>query len=157
MDTSVTVNGTTLTAGSAGASYKWVDCNNGYAPISGATGQSYTVTINGNYAVIVTDSDCSDTSSCRNIIVIGIAENDFGGDLRFYPNPAGNYITIDLGKTYRAITLNVKDITGKVVYSIKHNKRQTIQLYINNLPDGVYIIQLNTQHKSAVLKFVKQE
>ncbi|MCH8318023.1 MAG: T9SS type A sorting domain-containing protein, partial [Bacteroidetes bacterium] len=33
----------------------------------------------------------------------------------------------------------------------------TIQLYINNLPDGVYIIQLNTQHKSAVLKFVKQE
>jgi PKD repeat protein len=50
------------TAQAMGASYQWLDCNNGMAVIPGATAQSYTASANGNYSVQVTQSNCTDTS-----------------------------------------------------------------------------------------------
>jgi uncharacterized delta-60 repeat protein len=47
----VTISSNTITADQNGATYKWLDCNNGNALISGATAQSYTVSASGNYAV----------------------------------------------------------------------------------------------------------
>ena len=54
IDNTVTVSGTTLTANQTGASYQWVDCDNGNAAISGETNASYTPTVTGNYAVEIT-------------------------------------------------------------------------------------------------------
>lgn len=69
----ITAVGTTLTADQTGATYQWVDCSNSSA-ISGATNQSYTATVNGNYAVEVTVAGCSTTSACTLIDFIGISE-----------------------------------------------------------------------------------
>jgi hypothetical protein len=67
IDTATTFNGSTITANANGASYQWVDCNNGNTPISGATNQSYTPMMNGDYAVIVSQNGCSATSNCVTI------------------------------------------------------------------------------------------
>lgn len=64
VDTLVTVNNPTLTAHLSGASYQWINCANS-TPVAGATNQSFTPVANGSYAVIVTSSGCSDTSSCH--------------------------------------------------------------------------------------------
>jgi len=63
VNTIVTQVGNTLTSSAVTAGYSWVNCN-GYIPVSGQTSQSYTPTVTGNYAVIVTQNTCSDTSSC---------------------------------------------------------------------------------------------
>jgi hypothetical protein len=68
----VTQSGFTLTANQAGASYQWIDCANGDTAITGATSQSYVAILNGDYAVQVSLNSCIDTSSCINILGVGI-------------------------------------------------------------------------------------
>jgi sugar lactone lactonase YvrE len=63
VDTSVTQSGLTLTANATGAAYVWINCN-GRIPVTGATHQSFIATTQGNYAVIVTQNGCTDTSTC---------------------------------------------------------------------------------------------
>ncbi|HHZ65695.1 MAG TPA: hypothetical protein EYN51_09415, partial [Flavobacteriales bacterium] len=80
VNSSVTQTGVLLTADEAGANYQWLNCP-GMTAITGATNQEYTATANGNYAVIVTNNGCSDTSACYTVSAVGIIENDFGNNL----------------------------------------------------------------------------
>lgn len=65
--TLVSQSGVILTAAQNGASYQWLDCDNNYAIINGATSQTYTPPVTGSYAVEITTSTCSDTSSCFSV------------------------------------------------------------------------------------------
>lgn len=70
IDNDVVQDGLTLTAVMNGASYQWLDCDNNYAEISGATNQLYNAPGIGHYAVEITYSNfCEtleiDTSSCH--------------------------------------------------------------------------------------------
>ena len=74
IDLNVTNVAATLTSDQAGATYQWIDCDNGNAAISGETNQSYSPTVTGNYAVVVTVNGCSDTSACVLVDFTGIEE-----------------------------------------------------------------------------------
>lgn len=63
VNTSVSQSGMTLSAIASGATYQWLNCN-GFTQITGAINQTYTATTVGNYAVVVTQNGCSDTSIC---------------------------------------------------------------------------------------------
>jgi gliding motility-associated-like protein len=70
----VVMNDMVLTALQAtDVTYQWVSCDNGYSPISGATQQSFDVLQyplpSGDYAVILTNNTCVDTSECVNISI----------------------------------------------------------------------------------------
>lgn len=71
VDNSTTLNGTTISANEAGAAYQWINCS-GNTPVAGATNQSFTPTQTGNYAVIVNNGSCSDTSNCVNVVVCNL-------------------------------------------------------------------------------------
>ena len=81
VDTSVTQNGAVLTANHTGISYQWLDCNNGFAPIPGATNKSFTATAVGSYAVIVLQSGCYDTSGCRAVTTVGLSDPSAGTEI----------------------------------------------------------------------------
>ena len=70
IDVSTTANNNLLSANEPSATYQWIDCNTGLA-IAGETNQNYTATANGNYAVIVSQGICSDTSACIAVTIIG--------------------------------------------------------------------------------------
>ena len=108
-DVTVTQSGNQLTATNAGAgvTYQWVDCDNSNAPVAGATSQVFDPTSNGNYAVEVTENGCSDISACFAISSIGIVENEFGSDLKVYPNPTNGAITIDVGEHAKDLKLSL--------------------------------------------------
>jgi hypothetical protein len=79
IDNDVTQTGATLTADMNNAAYQWLDCDNNYAIIPGATNQSYTATTVGHYAVKITYSNlCEaievDTSSCHLVAIADINE-----------------------------------------------------------------------------------
>lgn len=99
VDVSVSVDGITLTANNTtlGVFYRWVDCDNEFAPITNATNQSYTPTENGNYAVVILQGECQDTSECFAITTVGLTQNDLP-KINVFPNPStGIYnVNIDL-------------------------------------------------------------
>lgn len=148
IDNTTSVLNETITANMSGATYQWVDCNNGNAAISGANGQTYTATANGNYAVEVTQNGCSEISSCIAISTVGI--NEYAeSTLRIYPNPTTGMFTLvaeQVGKTYR-----ITDNLGKVVAEGTLNNTQT-DINLSNSANGLYLVTIEGQ----VFKLVKQ-
>ena len=91
----VTNNSPTLVSEAAGAGYQWIYCDS--VPVPGETNHSFTAAANGNYAVLVQESGCIDTSACITVSNGGVNEL-YGNDIHIYTNPAHNSLTIDLAK-----------------------------------------------------------
>ena len=65
IDNTVNLSARTLVSNDANAdSYQWIDCDNSNTPIEGATERTFSAEENGNYAVIITNGSCSETSAC---------------------------------------------------------------------------------------------
>lgn len=123
-------------------------------PISGETNQSYTATVNGNYAVIVTSSSCSDTSSCFSVTTVGTTESEFGNSFKLFPNPTNGAFSIDMGENYNEATVSVRDLNGKLILSNTYSNRQFLNLELNE-SSGVYLLVIESKDKTAVIRLVK--
>src|SRR5690606_27864379 len=69
---SVNFEGNMLTAirDLAGTTYQWVDCDNGNAPIDGATSQMFMAEVSGSYACIMNTGGCESVSDCTSLTVL---------------------------------------------------------------------------------------
>ncbi|MEI6576914.1 MAG: LamG-like jellyroll fold domain-containing protein [Bacteroidota bacterium] len=151
----VTQVGVTLSATQAGGTYQWLNCDNGNAPITGATGQSYTATANGHYAAKITFDGCTDTTACKAITTVGFEENNFESMLQVYPVPFTDKIHVNLGNTYKQITVSISDLNGRIIF---HNELESAQKIECNLPEtaaGMYFLAIQAGDKHFYTKIVK--
>jgi hypothetical protein len=135
----VTNNSTSLTAQASGATYQWLDCANGFSAIPGAISQTYTPVSNGNYAVKVTEQNCSDTSDCLLISGLGI-EEFLLGEIKIYPNPSNGKITIDFPQKIDA-KLFISDCNGKMVFDANLVNQQEYSTDLK-LEAGIYFVEI---------------
>ena len=139
VDNGVTqLNYNTMEANSATGTYQWIDCATNTS-ISGATSQGYTATVNGNYAVIVTNGICSDTSSCVLINTIGVDEISTSAFM-VYPNPTEGQLTVTITDG-DANDFKLFDATGRVVMS-GTLENGVNQISIAHLATGTYTCEL---------------
>ena len=140
VDTALNVNNTLLTSTGVASSYQWVQCDNNYAPITGATQSSYTVTANGDYAVIIGNGTCVDTSRCVTVVLTNIENQNKENQFILWPNPAHEIININ-GITFGNQLLSIKDQTGREVLAATLNTNtQNNMIDISNLACGIYFI-----------------
>ncbi len=133
--------GHTLIARDSGAVYQWLDCNDNNKPIPGMTAQSFTPTANGNYAVILTQGTCSDTSTCMQVNVSGISDNQFTGQFSVFPNPANGVFNIVLSNPTNSTIIEVYNSLGQLVYREKSSEAMnTIDL--RNNAQGLYVVKV---------------
>lgn len=149
VDTSITQNGVTLTANTAGGTYQWLDCNSSYAIISGETNQNFTATINGNYAVAITENGCTDTSSCYTVIGVGLSEIISANNVDLFPNPVTNEFTVSsLESSFNKIELY--NLLGEKVLEktcvVKINEEK---INVEHLPAGIYFLKVFTESASG--------
>ncbi len=155
VDNSITQVNDSLTANQTGASYQWLDCNNGYSEIIGEINQLYIATINGDYAVVVTFNGCTDTSICANILITSINKIN-SSTINIFPNPANNVINISLGEVNVAFNFTLTSIDGKVVYQEKNVIDKTTAIDISNYSKGVYFLKVDNVNDYKVFKVIKQ-
>ncbi|NRA88240.1 MAG: T9SS type A sorting domain-containing protein [Rhizobiales bacterium] len=144
---STTANGNIISANAIGATYQWVDCDNGYAPIAGANSQLFAPTQNGNYAVITTINGCSDTSNCEVIGVIGIDELVIG-NLILCPNPTNGMLNIGFEGEIKSIV--VVDMLGRVI-SLPISVTEKM-VDGSNLSTGKYMIRIITENNQILVE-----
>jgi hypothetical protein len=149
IDTAITINGMLLTAGQTGASYQWIDCGNGNTPVPGATGQSFTPTQSGSYAVEITLNNCVASSECVYITSIH-GEEAYTNIARIYPNPACNLLQI---VSEQAETIMITDVCGKIILQ-EQLQSGTNSIDVSVLAPGVYCIQTSAGVNGV--KFVKE-
>lgn len=148
IDTEVELSGVTLTSQATGSfTYQWVLCPS-FTTIDGATEQSYEATVNGLYAVIISNGSCTDTSSCYTINSVGLEKNQFELDLNIHPNPSSAFFTITsennlTGKIY------VLNTIGAIVYEDKI-EGYTQNIDLSNASSGSYIIKITTDRGTAI-------
>jgi hypothetical protein len=141
-----------LQANASNAQYQWVDCSDNYQTISGETNQTFEATVNGNYAVIVTQNGCSDTTACITISKVGL-ENLNATLFTIYPNPAKTLIAIQ-----SEVSLNTKysilDAQGRKVLKGKL-EGLSVSVDIEHLANGMYTIQFE-QAELKEINFIKE-
>jgi alpha-tubulin suppressor-like RCC1 family protein len=141
LDVTTTVFGdSAITANNSNAtSYQWFNCITSTI-IDGETGQSFTATEDGTYAVIITENGCSDTSDCVIISHIGIAE---AGNIEMvlYPNPTSNGVfTIQYNGEITSVTLY--DMSGRRIAS--EFDTMNGQVRMATVERGKYMIYMTT-------------
>ncbi len=143
-----------LTADAFGGTYQWLDCDNGFAPISGATNQSFTATANGNYAVEITLNGCTDTSACNAVMTVGVEEQDLT-NLSVYPNPTSDYVTINLGTKYSSIEVTLINALSQELSTTELKNASSIKLPIEGRR-GVYFCRLTADGNSTTIRVIKE-
>ena len=131
-------------ANATGVTYQWLDCDNGNAPIPGATNASYQVTASGNYAVAITQGSCVDTSNCRFVRITTVDQmaKDLPA-LRLYPNPTAQQVWVDWGQPQTEVSIQVIGLLGEVLLEQQVQNRDKVALPLA-LPAGVYLIKVVT-------------
>jgi len=153
----ITNNSNTLSTNLTGASYQWVDCNNGNINISGATNQNYTPTTNGNYAIEITENGCYGISNC--IAINSLAVNDFqlNNLIKLYPNPVNNNnINLNCSHLNGEIIIDIKDINGHQINTIVSQGSETIKIDISTYSKGVYFLLIKNNKDQHILKAIIQ-
>ncbi|MBS1594256.1 MAG: T9SS type A sorting domain-containing protein [Bacteroidetes bacterium] len=144
----ITRSGYTLTAGAA-SSYQWYQDGN---LIAGATSQTYDVTINGNYTVVVTNAGgCSATSTATSVVNVGIHDISGTESLGVYPNPTtGTFTLVTSGRT--GDKYEIYDILGRPVqHGTISADRQHIDLGAQE--SGIYTITVSNGSQREAIRF----
>lgn len=138
-----------LTATETGAAYQWYNCTTNQ-PIAGATNRTYTVTENGSYYVEITKNGCTSSSDCE--VVSDLSAVSLTGErLSIYPNPTSGKVTVSLPKVYSATTIEVTDVTGKIINTIHVNNQNTIELKLEG-EAGMYNLKITTNEGITIKK-----
>lgn len=142
----VTQNFPTLTSQqNAPSSYQWMDCATNM-PITGETNQSFTVTTNGSYAVIINTGFCSDTSQCILVATVGLNKFVMRGYVTVFPNPANDFITVSKSNSDR-IEIEILNILGKLIYKSSFTQQQTT-IDLSNEAKGVYFVKTTDDNQN---------
>lgn len=154
-DSTTSVDMQTITSNEDGATYQWIDCNDNNKAIDGATGQSYTATVNGSYAVIVGNGICSVMSECVNITNVGIEELSLD-QVQVYPNPSQGKLTVEIKNTEKAIqSVKVLSVLGEEL-SLWEGTEKTVQLDLSTLAKGVYFIAVTVDSQTTLKRIVRE-
>lgn len=153
-DVMVTQVGDVLTS-TFGADYQWY--LNG-APIEGATGQTHTITVSGNYAVaVMTASGCLVHSSALELTYTGIEET-FAQKWCFWPNPNSGLFHIMLDESADNVRLTVTGISGREVHSESYTATAGTarSIDIGKQANGIYTLRIETEKGTGGVRLVKE-
>ena len=154
VNTSVSQSGNMLSANISGATYQWINCLNNTI-ILGQISQTFNAPAIGNYAVIITQNGCSDTSFCYNISTIEISENSFSIFTKIYPNPSTGkiQIIIDDLKFIKNSSIEIFNMQGIIIYQSEIiNTKFDIDLI--NQTKGFYFVKISAGEKIFTRKIL---
>ena len=109
--------------------------------IPGAVSQQFQATTPGVYTVKVTDGDCPGIFSAGyNFTITRTDDPVLNRELRIYPNPGNNELTIDNDRL-RSLSVQLSDVNGKVLFTTNIRQRRE-SISIKHLAAGIYFVKV---------------
>ena len=109
------------------------------------------IAIQSNGKIVVAGSNQNDFTLVRYNNNIAIEINEIANqntEIKIFPNPFSTLTTLQSENTFKDATLTVCNLYGQEVKSLKNLSGQTIILNRDNLPQGLYFIQLTENNKT---------
>lgn len=135
-----------------------LDVTGGVAPYTflwsnGSTTEDQENLVAGSYSCIIIDANDCQISTGEIIVQFTSSITDLADlGISIYPNPARDFINIDVKSTDR-YEMHITDVNGRVVM-VKSNV-QSGEIDISILDTGVYFIRLSEKSKSAIHRLIK--
>ena len=153
-DTLVTQTNNTLSVQQENATYQWINADT-KAIIDGETGMTFTPTVSGNYAAVISLNECQalDTTGAHYMTVtISGLNNSPKTSFTVYPNPAADILNIALTE---AISGNVAitDIHGNEVANKTVSGAQ-FNISTADLTSGVYVLKIASASQTLTKQVV---
>lgn len=145
----------------SGATYQWLDCNNGNAPLTGETISIYANPVSGKYAVEITHECGVDTTACYDFVENSVEELS-RGTFSIAPNPVKDQLTLTVNNGFigNNMSIMIYNALGTVVME-KEIELTMNNEYIVDMSDvkiGVYYMALsNGQANVSVQRFMVTE
>jgi hypothetical protein len=149
----VTVDAGSLSCETSGT-YQWISCADN-SIIPDETASSFRPGVNGEYAVILTQGGCSDTSDCYMLDYTGIDDARYQ-DYKVYPNPAHDYVNIDLTREHTNVSIKVFDMTGNLLKIEEFGRITKTELDITEFKAGLYMIHIHSDQVNSVSRIIKE-
>lgn len=120
-----------------------------------SSGQNFILNIPFNVTSVTFDPELWIISN-NNLISTSLNEYEIGKGLTVYPNPANEYINVQIDEPLSSNSLlTISDLTGKILVSeVIRDKEKTVDL--KNLAKGSYLLKLSTNNVVRVKRFCKQ-
>lgn len=122
--------------------------------VSGATGNTYTITTPGAYTVIVTVEGCASEQSNATTAIITDLEGKASTMISVYPNPVDRQIEILFNETGEK-QLEIIDAQGSVMHRESVMALKTL-VDIDEYSSGLYIVKVQTATSSYIKRFIKK-
>lgn len=135
-------------------SYQWLDANNDYAPIDGATNNAYLFEGDGSYALQITKDGCTAISNVYNLVVTAedVFERKSVQSIKAYPNPTNGILNLK-GLPEEEIDVFIYNSFGQLIH-VKPMSSNQSTLNIETYNRGVYFLRFPTNVDSDI-KIVK--
>ncbi len=141
------------------ASYQWLNCDKNNEVIAGADSRVYMPSESGNYAVVISDGNCTDTSACTYFKTgsssIGSA-NTLSKNISVYPNPAQGSLYIVSDVHFENATVNLINIVGQRVMVRNNVYGSRLELNMSGIPEGIYILDVSEESEHFKVRIVKK-
>jgi uncharacterized protein YjdB len=149
----VSLNQGTFTVTAQNASnFAWMDCATNTL-IPGETNATFTPTISGSYAAVVSNACGSDTTTCEPIEVQGISETE-SELIAVYPNPSNGIFTVaSKGSIIQEVTLY--SVNGELIWRNANNSHE-ITIDLSEYARGTYMLQVSTNQEARIFRLIKQ-
>jgi hypothetical protein len=143
-------NGVNMTTpAQANVSLQWINCSD-LTPIAGATGTTFTASMNGVYAVVASNACGSDTSECSTINSVGISDLS-GAEISVFPNPTDGVLQVQVSTSMLGQTWKLYDIRGRLVVD-GNIETESTTLSMEQLSRGTYWLHLGSMQPVQVVK-----
>lgn len=127
--------------------------------LTGATNQSYDVSVEGNYWTIVTINGCSSVSSnIINIVFTGVDELSAASEIDIYPVPNSGKFSVSFNSiSEKKYDIFIYDAIGTLIFTendIIVNGKLDHKIDISTAPMGTYYIQLRSENDQLIKKIL---
>lgn len=130
----------------------------GGAPISGATGTSYTATADGWYYTVVTIGECSAQSDSVFVTVTSVNNISIAKLVSIFPVPFDNTLHVNINAEKGNLSewdFFITDNAGRPVYA-ENNVQPVNSVNLDGLPSGIYFLTVRNSEGKQVYKVSKQ-
>jgi hypothetical protein len=122
---------------------------------TGATTETISVTANGTYTVTITQTNTCEFSDSVYVKNITHVHQWWASGIRVYPNPADATVSIVFPESIGALTIQVTDLQGKLMYQAETTSRPA-QIDVTAWPQGTYLLQIGVGGEFEVYQMVKK-
>lgn len=154
VEVGVTVGIDLLSADAAGATYQWVDCATNEA-IAGETDQTFAPSSSGNYAVVVTQGECTDTSACIPLILSHLSTQGLAA-VTVAPNPSQGRFVVSIPQLMPGLDLQVFTSAGERIMHMRADGAKELMLDLQDQPAGLYLLRLRHDGEASTLRLIKK-